>query len=179
MVQSFSFINRLQSWYWQRRNVFLGRNIHKEKDVLLECHCSGSIHIGDDCALKEQVKIMCNGGHVHIGDRVFIGYFSLLAAYDGITIGDDCLIAERVSIRDAQHEYRGGAMPKTEQGNVVKPVAIGKNVWIGANAVLMAGVTIGDHSVVAASSVVTHDVPAGVVVAGVPAKIIKKIPDCG
>lgn len=89
----------------------------------------------------------------------------------GIFIGDDCLIGHQVVIATLNHDlapaHRGSMRPS--------PVRIGNNVWIGAHATLLPGVNVGNNSVIAAGAVVSRDVPANTVVAGVPAKIIRTI----
>ena len=89
----------------------------------------------------------------------------------GIEIGNNVLIGQQVVIATLNHELT----PSKRANLLPAPVKIGNNVWIGAHATILAGVTIGDNSVVAAGAVVNKDVPANVVVAGVPAKVIKNI----
>jgi acetyltransferase-like isoleucine patch superfamily enzyme len=89
----------------------------------------------------------------------------------GITIEDGVLIAPKVSLLSEGHPLS----PQERHALVPKPIHIKKNAWIGANATILQGVTIGENSVVAAGSVVSKDVPDNVVVGGTPAKIIKKI----
>jgi maltose O-acetyltransferase len=91
-----------------------------------------------------------------------------------ITIGDYTLIADYVAIHDTDfHELEPGLPVKTA------PISIGRNVWIGRNAIVLSGVTIGANVVVAAGSVVTSDVPANTIVGGSPARVIRelRIPD--
>lgn len=91
-----------------------------------------------------------------------------------ITIGDACNIANNVVIVD--HDHRLGKYG-VEDGLESTPVHIGKNVWIGANAVILRGVSIGDGAIVAAGAVVNHDIPAHEIWGGIPAKKIKKLGD--
>jgi acetyltransferase-like isoleucine patch superfamily enzyme len=106
------------------------------------------------------------GNHTHIGDRAY------LRGGGKIMIGQWCQIANSVIIVTGNHNLNG----KLYYDNVsYKDVFIGNNVWIASNAIILSGVKIGDNSVVAAGTVVTKDVPENVVVAGVPARIIKKI----
>lgn len=107
-----------------------------------------------------------------LGDRVEINNWAIVNGTGGVVIGDDTLIGPGAKIISYQHQYAPGT-PIRAQPSQASPIRIGKDVWIGANAVVLAGVTIGDGAVVGAGAVVTRDVPAGAVVAGVPARIIK------
>lgn len=111
------------------------------------------------------------GKNIALGRSVFLNSGCCFQDQGGITIGDDCLIGHQVVLATLNHdldpEKRGSMYPA--------PIRIGKNVWIGAHATVLPGVTVGDHAVIAAGAVVTKDVPPYSVVAGVPAKVIKKI----
>ena len=113
------------------------------------------------------------GKNISVGENVFINSGCCFQDQGGIEIGNNVLIGQQVVIATLNHE-----LTPTKRGNLLPaPVKIGNNVWIGAHATILSGVTIGDNSVVAAGAVVTKDVPANVVVAGVPAKVIKQIED--
>ena len=88
-------------------------------------------------------------------------------------IGENCLIAELVSIRDHDHAFLSTNIPIRDQGFTIKPVSIGKNVWIAAKASIVKGVTIGDNVIVGANAVVCHDIPANAIAVGVPARVIR------
>lgn len=111
------------------------------------------------------------GLNITLGKRVFLNSGCCFQDQGGIEIGDDVLIGQQVVIATLNHdldpERRGNMSPA--------PVKIGNRVWIGAHATILPGVTIGDGAVVGAGAVVTKDVPENVVVAGVPAKIIKSV----
>ena len=92
-----------------------------------------------------------------------------------VTIGHHVNLAQGITVTALNHNFENPDSRIDEQGVSTKPVTIGNDIWIGANAVILPGVTIGDHSVVAAGTVVTKDVPPHSLVAGVPAKIIKQI----
>ena len=111
------------------------------------------------------------GKHTKIGKNVFINFDCVFLGLGGITIEDGVLIAPKVSLLTEGHSIS----PSERNGLVPKSIHIKKNAWIGANATILQGVTIGENSVVAAGSVVSKDVPDNVVVGGTPAKIIKKI----
>ena len=111
------------------------------------------------------------GKNITIGKNVFINSGCHFQDQGGITIGDGTLIGHNVVLATINHDLD----PKKERKNHYAPIKIGKNVWIGSNATVLPGVTIGNWAVVAAGAVVTKDVPDMTVVGGVPAKIIKTI----
>ena len=96
------------------------------------------------------------------------------SAHASIRIGDNCLISYGVHIRTDMHIHSDYRIPINQQGHEEKDITIGDNVWIGYGAQVMSGVSIASNSIVAAGAVVTRDVPEGVVVAGVPARVIKR-----
>ena len=111
------------------------------------------------------------GRNIRIGKNVFINSGGCFQDQGGIELGDGCLIGHQVVIATLNHDLD----PRKRGGMVPAPVRLGKNVWVGAHATILAGVTIGDNAVVAAGAVVTGDVPPDTVVGGVPARVIKKI----
>lgn len=111
------------------------------------------------------------GKHITIGKNVFINFDCTFLALGGITIEDDVLIGPKVSLITENHSLN----PKERKGLIGKPIHIKKNAWIGANATILPGVTIGENSVVAAGAVVTKDVLDNTIVGGIPAKFIKEI----
>ena len=113
------------------------------------------------------------GKNITIGKNVFLNTGCSFQDRGGISIGDGSMIGMNVTIATLNH----GLPLETRNTTYPFPVIIGKNVWIGSNATILPGVTIEDNSVVAAGAVVTKDVPENTVVAGVPAKAVKKIND--
>ncbi|HEY8804935.1 MAG TPA: DapH/DapD/GlmU-related protein [Clostridium sp.] len=111
------------------------------------------------------------GKNICVGMNVFINSGCRFQDQGGIAIGDGVLIGHNVVLATLNHDID----PRKRSTMHPGPIVIGKNVWIGANATVVPGVTIGDGAVIAAGAIVTKDVPANVIVGGVPAKIIKKI----
>ena len=109
------------------------------------------------------------GKNITVGKNVFINSGCRFQDQGGITIGDGTLIGHNVVLATLNH----GIAPDERHDLFPAPIHIGRNVWIGANATVLPGVTIGDNAVIAAAAVVTKNVPANVVVAGVPAKVIR------
>jgi len=111
------------------------------------------------------------GQFTHIGKNVFINHACSFLDMGGITIEDDVLIGPKVNLITEGHPLN----PSERKALTVQPIVIRRNAWIGAAVTILPGVTVGENSVVAAGAVVTKDVPANTVVAGVPAKVIKTI----
>lgn len=112
-------------------------------------------------------------GDVTIGDYTRIGIHCTLIG--PVCIGNHVNLAQGITVTALNHIFKDSSRRIDEQGVSTKPVVIGDDVWIGANAVILPGVTIGRHCVVAAGAVVTKDVPDHTLVGGVPAKVIKNI----
>lgn len=134
----------------------------------------GKCHIGHEVAIERFSEITASGGVIEIGDKSFIGQGSVIVARAKISIGDNCLIAENVTIRDQNHRVGLGGLVRNS-GFDVGEIEIGDNVWIGAKACILAGVQIGEGSVVGAGSVVTKSLPARVVAGGNPARVLREI----
>jgi acetyltransferase-like isoleucine patch superfamily enzyme len=113
---------------------------------------------------------------IHIGANVTINDFVHIWGGGGVTIGDGTMIAAGARIISQTHDANAllSGMDYT-QTSVVRPIVIGRNVWIGSNACILPGVVIGDNSIVAAGSVVTRNVARNTVVAGVPARTLRMI----
>ena len=112
------------------------------------------------------------GKNITIGKDVFINSGCHFQDQGSITIGDGSLIGHNVVLATINHDLN----PKENRKNHYAPIKIGSYVWIGSNATVLPGVTVGDWAVIAAGAVVTKDVPARTVVGGVPAKILKAVP---
>ena len=111
------------------------------------------------------------GKNITIGKNVFINMGCKFQDHGGITIGDNALIGHNVVLATLNHDFD----PSKRASMISAPIVIGNGVWIGANATILQGVTIGDNSIVAAGSVVKNDVPPNTIVGGVPARVLKKI----
>ena len=112
------------------------------------------------------------GKNISVSEGVFINACCHFQDLGGITIGEGCQIGHNVVFATLNHELS----PQTRKYTRPAPIVLGKNVWIGSNATILPGVTIGDNAVVAAGAVVAKDVDANTIVGGVPAKLIKRIP---
>ncbi|MEO3777499.1 sugar O-acetyltransferase [Micromonospora sp. B11E3] len=113
------------------------------------------------------------GSHIHVGARTFINFGLTALDVAQIVIGEDVLFGPNVQLLTPTHPV--DPEPRRAKWEAALPITIGDNVWIGGMAVICPGVTIGDNSVVGAGAVVTRDVPADVVVAGNPARVLRPV----
>jgi acetyltransferase-like isoleucine patch superfamily enzyme len=136
---------------------------------------TGVIEVGRAAHFEDRVCLHSEG-RIEIGPWVYVNRDVMIVALEAITIGACCRIAERVSIRDHDHRFDDPNIPIVDQGYVTSPIRIGRDCWIGCNAVILKGVSIGDGAVIAAGAVVTKDVPPRCLAGGVPARIIRSLP---
>ncbi len=111
------------------------------------------------------------GKNIIVGKDVFINACCHFQDHGGVTLGDGCLIGHNVVFATLNHDFN----PEYRASMTPAPIVLGKKVWVGSNSTILQGVTIGDNAIVAAGSVVTKDVPANVIVGGVPARFIRNI----
>jgi len=128
--------------------------------------------IGSDSTIEDFATINNGVGAIIIGDRTRIGLGCVLIG--PVTVGNDIMFAQNIVVSGLNHGYQDITKPISKQAVETKPIIIEDEVWIGANSVITAGVTIGKHSVIAGGSVVTKSVPAYSVVGGNPARILRK-----
>lgn len=111
------------------------------------------------------------GKNITVGKNVFINACCHFQDHGGVTLGDGCQIGHNVVFATLNH----GFAPEDRSTTYPAPIVLKKNVWVGSNATILSGVTIGENAIVGAGSVVTKDVPDNAIVGGVPAKVIKYI----
>ena len=145
-----------------------GYKTNEEKLKYLEKITGKSINKSVTVSLPFQTDF---GKHISFGKNIFVNKEAIFVDLGGITIEDDVLIGPKVSLLTVNHILE----PSKRRGLTTGEIIIKKNAWIGAGSTVLAGVTIGENSVVAANSTVTKNVPGNVIVAGTPAKIIKKL----
>ncbi len=129
--------------------------------------------IGDDCYIEPPFFANWGGRHVHIGHHVYFNFSATLVDDTHIYIGDYTMLAPNVTIATAGHPILPELRECAIQYNM--PVHIGKNCWIGAGAIILPGVTVGDGTVIGAGSVVTKDIPKNVVAVGNPCRVVREI----
>jgi len=152
--------------------IALGRDCKIHADASVDASRSPGVRFGDKVTLNRYAYVQGGAGGVRLGDRVEINNFSIVNGTGGVDIGEDTLVGPGVRIVSYQHRHARGTTIRSQPVTAL-PIRIGRDVWLGANAVVLAGVTIGDGAVVAAGAVVREDVPAYAVVAGVPATVKK------
>ena len=115
------------------------------------------------------------GLNTHLGEGVFINACCHFQNHGGVWLGDGCQIGHSVVFATLDH----GIEPERRKTTCPAPIVLGRNVWVGSNATILSGVTVGDDAIVAAGAVVTRDVPAATIVGGVPARVLRTIDRSG
>ncbi len=133
----------------------------------------GRIELGRWSWLGHGCKLRSHEGAISIGAKTVLGQECTISSYQHVSIGRECVIADRVMLIDFDHGMVEVERPIRVQGIYKRDVRVGHNVWIGYGACILRGVTVGDNAVIGTSAVVTGDVPANAVVAGVPARVIR------
>ncbi len=131
--------------------------------------------IGEGCYIEPPLHSNWGGKHVHFGKNVYANFNLTLVDDTHIYVGDYTLIGPNVTIATAEHPVLPELREQAYQYNA--PVRIGRNCWIGAGAILVPGVTVGDNTVIGAGSVVTKDIPSNVVAVGNPCRVMRDIND--
>jgi acetyltransferase-like isoleucine patch superfamily enzyme len=168
--------SRLRNHYYRLLGVKLHGYVWMRK-IEIPRHYS-DIELGEFCALDQGVTLLCSGEQcltpkLYIGAHTYINRNTFLDATLSLVIGEYCAIGPGCYITDHDHGL-DISLPPLQQPLVSQPTRIGNRVWIGANVTVLKGVTIGDDTVIGAGSVVTKDIPANMIVAGVPARVIRE-----
>ena len=158
-------------WHLRHANRTGGRITLRGRPRIVN---EGTLSLGDRVRLDStQAKLelaAIDGGHLEIGDNVFINFGTSIVAASHVTIGNDSLIGTHVTVMDTDfHRVEDKAWDTSG-----RPITIGQRVWLGNRSIILKGVSIGDDSVVAAGAVVTRDVPPRTVVAGNPARVVRE-----
>ena len=152
-----------------RRQVEGGRRLTADAGArVVRLHPDTSVRLGDDVLLSRGVGLHLReaGARIEVGDGSFLNERTEIVAHERVVLGRGCLLAWDVLVLDSD-SHRVDGRPHTA------PVVLGDDVWVGARATVLKGVTIGDGAVVAAGAVVTRDVPARTLVAGNPATVVR------
>ncbi len=149
---------------WLGDRVFIGQYSYIDANT-------SSVRLGNDVHLGRFATIRGGERGVTVHDGVSINRFTFLDGNGGLEIGRDTLIAPGVQILSGNHQFADRNIPIRFQGTAYGPVSIGEDCWLGANVVVLPGISIGRGAVVAAGAVVTHDIPAYAIAMGIPARV--------
>jgi acetyltransferase-like isoleucine patch superfamily enzyme len=142
-------------------------------DVRFEIGREARVHLGRWSWIGHGTKIRAHEGEVRIGAKTVLGQECTISAFQHVSIGRECIVADRTMFIDFDHGVVETERAIRDQGIYKRDVRVGHNVWIGYGASFLRGVTVGDNCVVGTYAVVTKDVPANAVVAGVPARVLR------
>jgi acetyltransferase-like isoleucine patch superfamily enzyme len=131
------------------------------------------VKLGRWCWIGHGSKIRAHEGEVEIGAKTVMGQECTISAFQHVSVGRECIIADRVMLIDFDHGVVEVERPIRMQGIYKRDVRVGHNCWIGYGACVLRGVTVGDNSVIGTNSVVTKDLPANAVAAGLPARVLR------
>lgn len=129
--------------------------------------------IGEGCYIEPPLHANWGGRHVHFGRNIYANFNLTLVDDTHIYVGDNTMFGPNVVVATAGHPLLPELREQGYQYNA--PVHIGRNCWIGAGAILLPGVTVGDNAVIGAGSIVTRDVPANVLAVGNPCRVLREI----
>ena len=144
------------------------------RNCLRNPRAQGQIILGDGAWVERGAVLWAFDGSIVTRRNVYLGPYVTIYGHGGVEIGDDTLVSMKATILSSNHSVPEQGRIIREQADELLPTKVGRDVWIGANAVILGGVTIGDGAVVAAGAVVTKDVEAGAIVAEVPARFVRR-----
>ena len=150
-------------------NMTRPTELKKREEMLREMFAE----IGDDCYIEPPFHSNFGGEHVHLGNHIYANFGLTLVDDTHIYVGDNTMFGPHVTVATAGHPIDPTLRAKEYQYNM--PIHIGKNCWIGAGALILPGVTIGDNTVIGAGSVVTKDIPSSVVAVGNPCRVMRDV----
>lgn len=137
---------------------------------------AGRIELGDEAWIERGAVLWAFGGAIGLGRRVFVGPHAVIYGHGGVEIGEWSMVSMGAVILSSNHTIPPMDRSMRWEADELRPTRIGRDVWIGANAVVLGGVTVGDGAVIGAGSIVSRDVGPGCVVAGNPAGTLRTRP---
>jgi acetyltransferase-like isoleucine patch superfamily enzyme len=149
-----------------------GSLIDERVELVGNPETKGSLSVGADTVVRSGTYISARRGRIEVGANSYIGHGCWIGGQGTTVIGEYFLCAPKVVIISSNHDFANQSLPYRDQGEITSVILIGRNVWIGANSVILPGAIIGDAAVVGAGSVVRGVVAPGSTVAGVPAREI-------
>ena len=164
MTEQLSYVDKLYDF-----NATRPTELDKRAALLKEMFAE----IGEGCYIEPPFHANWGGHHVHFGNNVYANFNLTMVDDTHIYVGDCTMFGPNVTVATAGHPIDPELRAKAYQYNM--PVHIGKNCWLGAGVIVLPGVTIGDNTVIGAGSVVTKDIPSGVVAVGNPCRVLREI----
>ena len=181
--QAYKAVLAWRHWIARQRGVRIGR--HAQLAGRIDFNLGGGFHntlrqegpgeilLGDNVHIQKGAVLWAFGGRIRLHNCVYLGPYTALYGQGGVEIGEKTMVAMHACILSSDHKIPAPGKEMWGQGDVLLPTKIGRDVWIGAHAVILGGVTIGDGCVIGAGAVVTKDLPAYSIAVGVPAKIVR------
>ena len=166
------FLNQIR---FLLRKIYFSHEVWISRKAVLTDNQGGSIKMGSGTEIHPYSCVMTYGGNIEIGKNCSLNPFSIIYGHGGCKIGDGVRIAAHVTIIPANHNHGDDDTIIYKSGVTAIGINIGDNVWIGSGAKILDGVTIGKNSVIAANSMVAQSVDENSIVAGVPARVIRKL----
>ncbi|MFT4664970.1 MAG: acetyltransferase-like isoleucine patch superfamily enzyme [Gammaproteobacteria bacterium] len=157
-----------------------GKFLKLGKGVYISALAKKGIELGDHVSIGDYSRIIVSttfnnlGEFIKIGNNVGIGEFAYLGGAGGLEIGNDCIVGQYFSCHPENHDFSEIELSIRFQGVTRQGIKIGNNCWIGSKVTILDGVQIGEGCIIAAGAVVTKSFPSNSIIAGVPAKLIKK-----
>lgn len=162
------------------RNLTIGKNSRIDSYCIIGALGRSNLVIGNNSSIGVFSRIVVSSGYqslgeyIIIGNNVGVGGYSNIGGSGGVSIGDNTIIGPYFSAHPENHNFESVDIPIRLQGTTRKPIKIEDNCWLGAKVTVLAGVTIGRGSIVAAGAVVTKDIPEYSIAIGSPAKVVRK-----
>lgn len=155
--------------------IRIGAGTVVDDNVLIDAKGTDNegVTLGEGCFVGRNSILSCKNGDIRLGDRVNIGFNCEVFSGSRVVLGDDCLLAAYTYVVGGGHHFENVEGSVLDQEHTSEGITLGSGIWLGAGVKVLDGVSIGDHSVVGAGGVVTRDLPAHVVAAGLPAKKLR------
>jgi len=174
MKSRLDFVAALRIAYWRCRGIEIPARTVVAAGVSINrgfLQTRGRIQISARCELGQGAILNAWGGSIILQQRVFLGPYAVVYGHGGVEIGECTLVSMHCRILSSNHTVPPTGIDIRSQPDVPLPTRIGRDVWLGAGATVLGGVTIGDGSVVGAGAVVTRNIPPYSIATGVPARV--------
>jgi acetyltransferase-like isoleucine patch superfamily enzyme len=167
-------LHRQRLWL-KLQGIELGENVYLGKHVDIQRAPDSRLKIGNNVSILDYTKICANpGSQIEIGADTFISHHCEIASSERIVIGEKCAIAAYCTVIDTDKDYTDVLTPMPLRKAITSPIDLGENVWLAYKVTVLRGVSIERGAVVGANAVVTKNIPAYCLAAGIPAKVIKQ-----